>query len=101
MSKNEVFETEVKNIVYQEVKQYFTETSNLSDFVKEDYFRIKEKNERVIYSKNATIVILDDGSKGVARCNPDDTYNKTIGIKIAYTRAKIKSLEKQLKKLVK
>jgi hypothetical protein len=98
---NFVNEPEVKEFIYNEVKQYFTEKSNLKDEVKNDYFRIREKKERVIHSGNRTIVILDDGSKGISKCSPDDKYDKLKGIKIAYNRAKIKSLEKELKKLYK
>lgn len=98
---NKVNETEVKTIVYGEVKQYFTEETNLSNDIKTDYFRIKQREEKVIHSGNATIVILDDGSKGVAKCMEGDEYNKTTGIKIAYIRAKMKSLQKELNQLTK
>lgn len=94
---NQVNESEVKEIIYSEVKQYFSEKSNLEDEVKYGNFRIKEKKERVIHNGNATIVILDDGSKGVAKCSDEDDYSKLTGIKIAYIRAKIKSLQKELK----
>ena len=98
---NYVNENEVKEIVYHGVKQYFTEKSNLDCYVKEDYFKTKDKKELVIHNGKATIVILDDGSKGVAKCCPEDEYNKLTGIKIAYIRAKIKSLQKELKTLAK
>lgn len=101
MNKNYVEKTEVKDFVYKEVRQYFVEKSNLKDEVKEDYFRIKERLEKVIHSGNRTIVILDDGTKGISKCSPEDEYNKLKGIKIAYTRAKIKSLQKELKRLCK
>jgi len=96
---NKVYEDEVKTIVYGEVKQYFTEESNLKDD-KEDWFWTKEKVEKVIHSGNATIVILDDGSKGVAKCGKKDEYRKTTGIKVAYLRAKIVSLHKELNDLL-
>lgn len=101
MNQSFVNQPEVKEFVYAEVRQYFTEKSNLKDDVKSDYFRIREKKERVIHSGNRTIVILDDGSKGISKCSPEDTYDKLTGIKIAYNRAKIKSLQKQLKNLIK
>jgi hypothetical protein len=44
---------------------------------------------------------LDDGTKGVAKCSPEDEFNETKGIKIAYNRAKIKLLQKELNKLIK
>ena len=55
-------------------------------------FKKHSMKERIIFSNNATIVFLNDGSKGVSKCHPDDEYDKTTGIKIAYNRAKIKSL---------
>ncbi|GCD11761.1 C40 family peptidase [Clostridium tagluense] len=94
-------QTEVKNIVYSDVKQLFTETSSITGITRLDCFRIKSRNEKVIHSKNVTIVILDDGTKGTAKCLPEDDYNKTKGIKIAYLRAKIKSLTKELVQLIK
>lgn len=98
---NQVNESEVKEIVYSEVRQYFSEKSNLEDEPKVNSFRIREKKEKVIHSGNATIVILDDGSKGVAKCDDIDDYNKVKGIKIAYIRAKMKSLQKELNELTK
>jgi len=91
---------EVKDIIYHEIKQYFTENNRTNGMCKNDYFKINERSERVIHNDKATIVILDDGTKGVSKCDPADTYNKTKGIKIAYIRAKIKSLQKELKQLL-
>lgn len=98
---NYVINNEVKDITYQGARQYFTEINQTTGDIKEDYFRINDKKERVIHNDNATIVILDDGSKGVAKCCPNEEYNKIKGIKIAYIRAKIKSLQKELKVLTK
>ena len=98
---NQVNESEVKEIVYSEVRQYFSEKSNLEDEPKVSSFRIRQKKEKVIHNGNATIVILDDESKGVAKCDDIDEYDKVKGIKIAYIRAKMKSLQKELNKLVK
>jgi hypothetical protein len=56
---------------------------------------------RTIYSKKATIVILPDGTKGVAKCAPDDVYNEEKGHTIALKRAMIKKLNKELKELTK
>lgn len=64
-------------------------------------FSRKEMKERIIFNGDATIVFLDDGTKGVSKCHPDDDYDKTLGIKIAYNRAKIKFLQKELKNLTK
>ncbi|MFC0903736.1 hypothetical protein ACFHWD_03410 [Clostridium sp. MT-14] len=98
---NKINQEEVKVINYEKVYQPFVTIYKDSDEKKSDGFYIKSKSEKIIHSDNRTIVILNDGSKGIAKCNPDDEYNKTKGIKIAYIRAKIKSLNKELKNLVK
>jgi len=77
-------------------------------------WRIKHNNEvidqiidsgsesyKLIINGNTTIVILDDGSKGVAKCMESDEYDMDKGVDIAYTRAIIKSSQKKLKGLVK
>ena len=56
---------------------------------------------KLIINGNTTIVILDDGCKGVAKCMEGDEYDKDKGIDIAYTKAIIKSNQKKLKGLVK
>ena len=99
---NQVQQTEVRDLVYQEVRQPFTEKTNLSpDTLKEGSFTLKEKKERIIFSANRTIVILNDGTKGIAKCLPSDKYNKLKGIKIAYLRARIESFQKELEELCK
>ena len=39
--------------------------------------------EKVIYNNPATIVIWDDGSKTVVRCQDGDTFDKRIGLAMA------------------
>lgn len=97
-NNNKVSQTEVKEITYQPTRQYFTEVSSTGQ-EKNDYFRIPERKQKVIHTKDETIVLLDDGSRGVSKYSTKDNYNKLTGIKIAYIRAKIKSLEKELKSL--
>lgn len=70
-------------------------------YVSEAEQKIKEENAKVIFSNNVTIVILEDGTKGVAKCLACDTYDENKGVDIALTKAKIKSLNKKLKKLIK
>ena len=91
-----------KKITYFATYQKFREEIKHDDGtkeVKDNGFMRKELKEKVITSDNATIVILDDGTKGVAKCDPADDFNHTTGIKVAYIRAKIKSLKKELKQL--
>ena len=56
---------------------------------------------KLIINGNTTIVILDDGCKGIAKCMESDEYDMDKGVDIAYTKAIIKSSQKKLKGLVK
>ena len=56
---------------------------------------------KVIRSNNATVVILEGGIKGVSKCLEEDAYDKVKGFEIAYTKACIKRLNKNLKELIK
>lgn len=94
-------DAKIKYITYHEGYQKFTEVDPRTKEQTSSSFKIPEKCEKVIINGRVTVVILDDGSKGRAKCNPEDVFNELIGIKIAYTRAKIKSLKKQLKQLTK
>lgn len=93
---------EVREITYKATRRPFVEVSKTTGHtVKDTSFTLPELKEKVIYSDRAVIVFLDDGTRGVAKCHPEDEYNPTTGVKIAYTRAKIKSMQKELKKLCK
>jgi hypothetical protein len=70
-----------------------------------NHFKINQNvkannNKRIIRNGWATIVILEDGSKGVSKCGPDDEYDADKGLEIATLRAEIKSMNKRLKNLV-
>lgn len=56
---------------------------------------------KVIQNGPATIVILEDGTRGVSKCLPTDEFDEETGIEIAYVRARIKQLQKELKTLIK
>ncbi len=60
-----------------------------------------EKNYKVIYNGKATIVILEDGTKGIAKCSPEDKFSVQMGHDIAIIRANIKKLQKDLRNLTK
>lgn len=72
----------------QEIDEYFMEFSN----------KINSEIKKVIKNGKATIVILSSGVKGVAKCLEEDTYNEETGIRIAYLKAKIKEMTKELKR---
>jgi len=56
---------------------------------------------KTIRNGNATIVILPDGTKGVSKCLPTDTYDAQVGYEIALLKAELKSKAKKLKSLCK
>ena len=57
--------------------------------VEEAYFDIAENRPNIthIVNKNAVIVKLDGGRKGVAKCSPDDKFNLAFGTALAVARA--------------
>ena len=72
-----------------EVKEYFKE------YIEE--IKTDEGVKRVIYSDRVTVVILNSGIKGIAKCLDEDEYDKKVGYRIAYLKAKIKEMNKELK----
>lgn len=57
--------------------------------VEEAYFYIAENRPNItnIVNKNAVIVKLGDGRKGIAKCSPDDKFNLAFGTALAVARA--------------
>lgn len=57
--------------------------------VLEKYFDLMDGNQiqKHIVKKNTVIVILGDGRKGVAKCNPADKFSPAFGTALAVTRA--------------
>lgn len=72
-----------------EVEEYFKE------YIEE--IKTDEDVKRVIYSDKVTVVILNSGIKGIAKCLDEDEYDKKVGYRIAYLKAKIKEMNKELK----
>ncbi|MFC8686051.1 hypothetical protein [Brevibacillus porteri] len=82
----------------EELKEYFEpHVKHAANNVRYNF----ENDAKVIQNGMVTVVILSDGSKGVAKCLLSDVYDESKGYEIALTKAKIKSLTKQLKKLSK
>ena len=73
----------------EEVKEYFKE------YIEE--IKVDEDVRKVIYSDKVTVVILNSGIKGIAKCLEEDEYDKKTGYRIAYLKAKIKEMNKELK----
>lgn len=74
-------------------------TNPNGEVIQKQLIKGKTGTYKVIYNDDVTVVILSDGSKGVAKRNPKDTYNRQIGHDIAHARAKIKKLEKEIKSI--
>lgn len=91
----------IVSTLYYSMNQRFIQKDLEGNVIKDSSFKIPSKTQRLIFNQNATICILDDGCKGVSKCMEEDVYNETKGIKIAYLRAKIKSMNKELKQLIK
>lgn len=73
----------------EEVKEYFKEHI--------EEIKTDEDVKRVIYSDKVTVVILNNGIKGIAKCLEEDEYDKKTGYRIAYLKAKIKEMNKELR----
>lgn len=57
--------------------------------------------EKVIFNKDATIVYLSTGEKGVAKRSKDDEFDPVIGLSVAYAMAEgTRGNKSQFKKLV-
>ena len=57
--------------------------------VDERYFYLVEDKQNIthIVNKNTVIVILGNGKRGVAKCNPTDKFNLAFGTALAVARA--------------
>lgn len=61
----------------------------------------KTSNFKAIFNDYATVVILEDGGKGAAKLNPTDKFDIDKGLQIAYKRAMLNQLEKEIIELTK
>ena len=52
------------------------------------YYKGEKDVKKVIMNGKCIIVILENGAKGIAKCSPEDTFDKDIGFKIALKRAR-------------
>lgn len=90
--------------VYQPFTSFTVENGEVTD-TKCSAFMLPQKEQRLIFQDKAVICFLNAGTdkevKGVAKCMDTDEYDELKGIKIAYLKAKIKEMTKELKKLSK
>jgi hypothetical protein len=76
-------------------------TDGSGELIQTQIIRGGDHSYKVIYNGDATIVILADGTKGIAKRDPEDKYDIQIGHDIAFNRARIKQLQKENKQLAK
>lgn len=76
----------------EELNKYFEKVKKMREY---------KDIEKCIVNNNVVVVILKSGCKGVAKCMPEDVFNEEKGIEIAYKKAKIKEIKKELKELSK
>lgn len=88
-------------IIYHQVYQGFTEYDENGFIIKEGSFKIPAWKQEIMTNGPATIIWLEDGSKGVAICNECDDFKTSTGRKLAYLRAKIVSLTKEISETIK
>ena len=105
-TKNDKRKSEVKEKPSNQVYTYEMIPHNINWVIKHNNEIIHQvidsgsESYKLITNGNTTIVILDDGCKGVSKCLPSDEYDLDRGVDIAYTKAMIKSYQKKLKELV-
>jgi hypothetical protein len=54
---------------------------------------------KVTLNQKVVVVELEDGTRGRAKCSPNDTFDAKKGFDIAFLRAKVKALQKTINKL--
>ena len=98
MNKNA---NEVKNSVsYKGTYISFSEKNVFTGEVTEGKFKLLNGFEGKVYSADKyVIVVLADGSKGISKCEENDTFSYKNGLHIAFNRALIDHIKKETKKL--
>lgn len=60
-------------------------------------YYVNDYVKKVIVNGNATIVFLETGEKGIAKCNPNDQFKVDVGYEIARSRAMVKHYHNLIK----
>jgi len=80
----------------------FSEKNLVTGEVTDGKFKLFDGFEGKIYSADKyVVVVLKDGSKGVAKCIETDEFKYKRGLRIAFNRALIEHLKAETKKLYK
>lgn len=79
----------------RETLEYF-ELSEKENSKKYNVVNVNSDIKTILHDGKTTVVILHDDTIGVSHCSRGDTYNKEVGERVAYIKAKIKSLQNEL-----
>lgn len=98
MNKNA---NQVKNVVsYKGIYISFSEKNLLTGEETDGKFKLLDGFNAKVYSADKyVVVIFDDGSKGISKCEESDEFSFKNGLKIAFSRALIDHIKKETKKL--
>lgn len=80
-----------------EFYEYFNEVKEEKNKISTVHISGLSEKVKLIRNNRVTIVILSDGTKGISKCLAEDVYDEKIGFEIAYKKALIKQLNKNLK----
>lgn len=72
---------------------------NMGEEIEKQFVDFEGYNYKVVFNGNTTVVVFEDGSKGIATRNPNDMYDPQLGHDIAFRRAKIEKLKKEIELL--
>lgn len=97
---NKVLTPERKKVVYKTAYQKFSEVDVNTGIEATGTFKLHDDiSADVIHQDKYTIVILEDGTKGISKCMEGDTYSRKVGVTIAFNRAMIKRMKKEINKI--
>lgn len=105
INKGEVFEVQNMSgdkisLINNNIGVGVFDTLEISKYFKKHISNINADKDvkKVIFNDKVTVVILNSGVKGISKCLKEDKYNKETGYRIAYIKAKIKEMQKELKR---
>lgn len=85
--ENFCFKDSFFDMVYLPHIQHFAQRNVKTGEAKTDSFGVKGIHFRLIYKDNVTIVIFDNGIKGIAKCGKLDKFSRKTGLEYAFGRA--------------
>jgi hypothetical protein len=99
--KNKKEEKPKNEVFYMTIDEYIEKTTivdSKGNILQDRHEALyPEENFTIIRNGTTTVVITDEGCKGVSKLHPEDEYDDQLGFEIAYCKAMIKRWEKMLK----